>query len=236
MKHLIAMHGWGGEQYIWRKWLNYFSQHGWVCQSGERGYGGVKPIQPKWEATHLNDCIENRVIIAHSLGIHLLSRDVLVKATKIVLFSSFGRFIPEGKQGRIIRASLQGMKQSLGSLNENKMLNTFLKKASAPEAISEPLPIIFSKGLSAEGRSRMGVDLQLLFQTEGIPSDIDPSSKVLVIEGGNDEIIVPETRANLVKDLNKHLLEMPTHWLFPKLGHSLVNNIPMKEVKDWIES
>ena len=236
MKHLIAMHGWGEEQSIWKKWFNYFSQYGWICQSGERGYGGVLPIDPKWEATHSNNCIETRVILAHSLGIHLLSRDVLVKATKIVLFSSFGRFIPEGKQGRIIRATLQGMKQSIGSINENKMLNTFLKKASAPEAISEPLPQIFSNGLSAEGRSRIKGDLQLLFQTQGIPSDIDPSSKVLVIEGEKDEIIVPETRDQLITDLKIHLLENPTHWVFPQLGHSLVNYIPMKEVKDWIES
>ena len=42
------MHGWSGDSRTWEHWMTYFQTFDWHWQNGERGYGCLKPVQPKW--------------------------------------------------------------------------------------------------------------------------------------------------------------------------------------------
>ena len=87
---VIAMHGWSGAGSHWRPWSDAFAARGWTWQSGERGYDAASPLTPRWQE------VGRRVVIAHSMGPHLLPRDVLADAEAVVLLASFGRFLPPG--------------------------------------------------------------------------------------------------------------------------------------------
>ena len=149
MKQVIAMHGWSGDGGSWHAWERHFSRHGWSWCSGERGYGDRTPVMPTWRTTEPTGTKPCRAVIAHSLGPHLIGADVLSEATEIVLLASFGRFVPEGPQGRALRTGLKGMRKAIGGAGETAMLRTFLQRAAQPGSADGLPPGPVQKGLSA---------------------------------------------------------------------------------------
>ena len=83
MKQVIAMHGWSGDSRSWRPWGRHFQNHGWIWQSGERGYGSLEPRQLHWQDDPDPAARQRRVVIAHSLGPHLLASPLLAEATDV---------------------------------------------------------------------------------------------------------------------------------------------------------
>ena len=94
---LIAMHGWAGDSHGWAPWHQACQARGWSWQSGDRGYGSLSQAEPHWNEEPPK-ASQRRVVIAHSMGVHLLPAEVLSQADAVVLLASFGRFIPEGNQ------------------------------------------------------------------------------------------------------------------------------------------
>ena len=90
---LIAMHGWAGDAQGMEPFQAAWSARGWRSQCGERGYAGQTPRAVSWLAGG-----GLKVVVAHSLGPHLLAPAVLEQADAVVLLASFGRFLPEGKR------------------------------------------------------------------------------------------------------------------------------------------
>ena len=107
-RQLIAMHGWCGDSRSWDPWLPLWQSRGWRCSCGERGYGGLDAHQPGW-----SDVPGLKVVIAHSLGPHLLPASVLQAADALVLLTSFGRFVPAGREGKRVQAALAAMATQL---------------------------------------------------------------------------------------------------------------------------
>jgi pimeloyl-[acyl-carrier protein] methyl ester esterase len=132
---LIAMHGWAGDAQGWEPFHSTWSARGWAWQCGERGYGGQAPRPVAWQSGQ-----GLKLVIAHSLGPHLLPAAVLAQADAVVLVASFGRFVPEGPGGRRLRSAMAAMASQLAGAEASTMLQTFMERAAAPQPASRQLP------------------------------------------------------------------------------------------------
>lgn len=223
------MHGWSGEARHWDPWRAAASPIGWSWQSGERGYGDAAPQQPGWREGG------RRVVIAHSMGPHLLPEAVLAAADAVVLLASFGRFVPPGPSGRRLRTALAAMAAQLQDPEAARaMLQRFLREAAAPEP-AELLPPGPADGPLGEiQRQRLHQDLELLGRTAGLPSGFPPAIPVLVVEAAQDRIVLPEARQLLRRDLETQ--QSRTDWLtLENAGHSLLQPGLVAQVIDWLK-
>jgi len=238
MKQIIAMHGWSGNSSIWNQWKELFEKKGWLWQSGDRGYCLNKSFNPKWlnDKKSKDEKTSSRTIIAHSLGAHLLSEEILLKASTIILLSSFSRFIPKVGETRALKAGLKGMKKALGTKNEKQMLNNFFQKACYPSSMNNMPYNLIMDGLKEEGREKLFKDLDLLIKTNSLPKGFPKTAKALVIDSPEDLILLPNTKSTLIKDLNSHLIQPITHWSIPEAGHALLKTNIKKDVLNWLES
>jgi len=224
---LIAMHGWGGDHRSWAPWGAAAVERGWRLSCGERGYGRQTPHQPTWGEA------EQRVVLVHSLGLHLLPQELLAQATAVALLASFGRFVPPGPPGRRLQKALQGMAAKLeaGGGEPEAMLRQFLAEAAAP-APPEWLPQgPLEDGLSAEGLHRLHADLALLGHTNGLPWGFPSTARVLIVEAAEDRIVTPESRGLL-----RAALPQAEVLRLEGVGHSLLTPTLIPAVLHWIET
>ena len=240
MKQVIAMHGWSGDSTAWTPWERHFSHRGWLWQSGERGYGNRQSCNPSWAEptsgeTSPRTAKQRRVVIAHSLGPHLLEPSVLVQATDVVLLASFGRFVPQGPEGRALRAGLRGMQKAIGSPGEATMLRTFLKRAAQPAEVSGLPPGPEQHGLSERGRDCLRDDLEHLIGTSGLPPGLPTAARVLVVNGTDDAIVAPAASREHLQALTSHLQDAPEQWQFQDVGHALLVPDLLVRVQQWLD-
>ena len=117
MNQVIASHGWAGDATVWRGWQRRFKALGWHWDAVERGYGQREPHQPTW-----TEQPGQRLVIAHSLGVHLLPENVLRTADAVVRLAGIAAFDPAGAAGRTLAVALKGMASCLGTADESLML------------------------------------------------------------------------------------------------------------------
>ncbi|MFN9644895.1 MAG: alpha/beta hydrolase [Cyanobacteriota bacterium] len=221
---VIAMHGWAGDSRHWQPLAAAFEEQGWRWQSGERGYGAPPPRIPRWHGEG------RKVVIAHSLGPHLLPAEVWAAADAVVLLASFGRFLPPGATGRRLRTALEGMTAALGERDAARaMLRRFLSEAVAPDPIEAMAPGPEAGPLEPPQRERLRADLELLERTEGLPEAFPPGLPVLIVEAGEDRIVAPEARALLRKALPE-----ATRLLLPGAGHALLTAPLLHPLLSWL--
>ena len=235
MKQVIAMHGWSGDSHSWVPWIRHFTHHHWSWQSGERGYGKRQEQMPCWQDDQDPIELQRRVVIAHSLGPHLLPDAVFTNATDVVLLASFSRFVPQGAKGRALNTGLKSMRRCLGSDAEAEMLTTFLTRAAAP---SPPVGLPHGpihEGLSSEGRQRLADDLDRLIASAELPLGLQATSRVLVVEAEQDAIVVPAARQEL-RDAVQTRLQRPAElWLMPGSGHALLVPDLLMRIQRWLD-
>ena len=215
---LIAMHGWAGDQRGWAPFAAAAASQGWCWRSAERGYGGLAPAMPSWESSGA------RVLVVHSLGLHLVPPQLLAESDAVILLASFGRFLPEGAAGRRLRTALAGMARALEGNEADAMLRNFLAQAAAPNPADPSSLGIGDQAVAAAGRALLQCDLELLTRTTGIPPMFPPAARVLIVEAGQDRIVVPPVRQALREALpGADLLRLAGE------GHCLLNAglIPM---------
>ena len=237
MKEIIAMHGWNGDGTIWAEWIQTFQKHGWIWQSCERGYRSLNSVNPQWhnKANQKTGLHIRQSVISHSLGIHLLNKQTLSKATHIVLLCGFGRFVPLCRESRAIKTALKGMKEAIGTNKENHMLNNFLEKAYYPNLLIAKDKISIDKKLTTVGRQKLLKDLEILINTNRLPDEFPNNAKVLVIEGEKDAILHKESSSLLIQSLNELLTYKPTHWTIAKGGHMLFSAGIKERILEWLE-
>ncbi|MFN9621510.1 MAG: alpha/beta hydrolase [Cyanobacteriota bacterium] len=223
---VIAMHGWAGDSRQWQPLAAAFEERGWHWRSGERGYGARAPQAPGWQGEG------RKVVIAHSLGPHLLPAEVWTAADAVVLLASFGRFVPPGAAGRRLRTALVGMAAALGDRDAARaMLRHFLSEAVAPDPIEAMVPGPEAGPLESPQRERLRADLELLERTEGLPEAFPGGVPVLIVEAGEDRIVAPEARALL-----REALPEATHLLLPGAGHALLTAPLLEPLLAWLAS
>lgn len=223
------MHGWSGEARHWEPWRTAFAAAGWSWQSGERGYSAAEPHQPIWRDGG------RRVVIAHSMGPHLLPAGVLAEADALVLLASFGRFVPPGAAGRRLRQALAGMATQLQDPGTARtMLRSFMAQAAAPEDPGQLPPGPADGPLGSLQRQRLRHDLELLGRTAGLPDGFPGGVPVLVVEAAEDRIVVPEARQLLRRDLE--VQGNASDWLtLNDAGHCLLGPGLVGQVMDWLQ-
>ena len=230
MNQVIAMHGWAGVSSIWRFWRKNFKMIGWDWMEGQRGYDGKKIFNSfTWRENSVR-----RVVIAHSLGLHLISNEIIKNATHIIMLASFGRFIPLGSIGRPQRASLDSMRESLGGRSAISMLRIFLERAAFPHKLSALPPHPLLKNLTEAGQKRLLNDLEILISTTGLPSGFPKQSKVIVFQGDQDKIISPATFQLLTDSLSKGINTPFTYYPLKGSGHSLITKETFFKSYKWI--
>ena len=221
---VIAMHGWASDACQWQPFAALAQARGWRWRSGERGYGGAPPQEPRWREGG------RRVVIAHSLGPHLLPAEVLASADAVVLLASFGRFVPPGKAGRRLRAALEGMASALGEAESARaMLRRFLAEAAAPEPIEAMAEGPAEGPLDGPARERLRADLRLLALTTGLPEAFPSGVPVLLVEAGEDRIVAPEARALL-----REALPQAEALSLPGAGHALLRAPLLEPLLAWL--
>ena len=234
MKEIIAMHGWAGDSNQWSNWIDFFKCYDWEWQTVERGYRDIRPHTPKWMNLS-NQTGLKRVAICHSLGSHLIDKDVLYLATHVVLINSFSKFIPSGKENRSITIALKRMMSAINTPNELTMLKKFHLKSHKPNDLNDRLTESDFLYLSTSGRMKLKNDLQLLINSNSLPIGLNVDAKVLVVNSNKDYILANETKEKLAEDLKSHLKVEPAIMNLQEEGHAIskVNNI--KKIKHWLE-
>ena len=234
MKEIIAMHGWAGDSHQWSNWKKLFKVCDWKWQTAERGYKHISPYAPKWNLD-LNRSKLKRVAICHSLGAHLIDKQVLHSATHVVLINSFSRFIPSGKENRSVIIALNRMMEAINTPNEVGMLTKFHIKAHKPNCINIESIKPELLNITDSGRLRLKNDLKLLINTDSLPIGLNTNAKVLIINSKQDYILANQTKAKLVEDLISHLEIVPTKINLQEEGHSISKIKNIKRIKDWLE-
>jgi pimeloyl-[acyl-carrier protein] methyl ester esterase len=234
MKEIIAMHGWAGDSRQWSNWKKIFKSCDWEWQTCERGYKEISPHTPKWN--HNSNQFElKRVAICHSLGSHLIDKEVLHLATHVVLMNSFSRFIPITKENRPIKLALNRMMNAINTPNEAAMLRKFHIKAYKPNYIDVKSSESNLLHISDSGRLRLKDDLELLMNSDSLPIGLKSSTKVLIVNSQQDYILANQTKEKLAEDLIKYLETVPKIINLQDEGHSITKIKNIKKVKHWLD-
>jgi pimeloyl-[acyl-carrier protein] methyl ester esterase len=229
---LIAMHGWAGVATHWGPWRTATAERPYSWHCGERGYGGGDPLDPRWGEQG------RRVVLAHSLGPHLLAPEVLAAAEAVVLLASFGRFVTPGRDGRRLRTALAGMATALedgpdeatAARRAQGMLADFLARAASPDPVALLPAGPTDRPVGAEARHRLRRDLDLLSACAGLPAGWPVAAPVLLVEAGADAIVAREAQEQL-----RHSLPAAHVLVFPEAGHALLRAPLIPAVLEWLE-
>lgn len=226
MTTLLAMHGWAGDSRGWQPLAAAAAARGWSCLAAERGYGGLPRRQPAWLGGG------PRLLVVHSLGLHLLPQPVLAAAEAVVLLASFGRFVPEGPAGRRLRTALAGMRTALeGSpAQASTMLSNFLAEATAPLPLEALPATLLDRPLQPEGQAQLLADLQRLEASTGLPPGFPQQVPCLIVQAGADRIVAAEASQAL-----SDALPQADQLLLHGAGHTLLASPVLPMLLAWIE-
>tara|TARA_Y100001968_G_scaffold229390_1_gene212182 strand:+ start:180 stop:908 length:729 start_codon:yes stop_codon:yes gene_type:complete len=234
MKEIIAMHGWAGDSNQWSNWIELFTCCNWKWQTAERGYKNISSHTPKWDHSSIQTKLK-RVAICHSLGSHLIDKQVLNSATHVVLINGFSRFIPSGKESRSIKMALNRMMHAINTPNEEAMLKKFHIKAYKPNCIDVESTESNLLYISDSGRLKLKNDLKLLMNSDSLPIGLNTNTKVLIVNSEQDYILAHQTKEKLSEDLIKYLEVVPTKINLKEEGHSISKIKSIKKIKQWLE-
>jgi pimeloyl-[acyl-carrier protein] methyl ester esterase len=229
---VIAMHGWAGTAASWKPWQLAAEARGWRWRSGERGYGSAPPSWPAWDAAGL------RVLVSHSMGVHLLPSELLAAAERVVLLAGFGRFVPPGRDGRPVRAALAAMGAALAegpdpietAQRAQALLRTFLAEAAAPDPPGALPCGPADQPVGPVARQLLRHDLALLEASTDLPAAFPDQVPVLLVEAGEDRIVGPA-----VRELLRQRLPAAERILLPSAGHAFLSSPPQAAVLQWVE-
>ena len=177
---VVAQHGWGFGAWCWDRWRDVLPT-GFVLHCPDRGYFGPAVAV----------AARPRIVVAHSLGLHLLSPQICAAAELIVIISGFRSF--HSACARQARRSRRTVEQMLARLEREPaaLLADFYARCGAPSEGSWP-EVVDADGLRC--------DLQLLQESVLELSAIPAAAQVLILHGSRDRV-VPVERAEELREL-----------------------------------
>lgn len=229
---VIAMHGWAGSAAGWEPFRAAAAARGWHWQSGERGYGRAPAWLPDWQEEG------PRLLITHSMGVHLLPPALLAAAERVVLLASFGRFVPPGREGRAVRAALSAMDAALAdgpddaetARRAQDLLRTFLVEAAAPQPPTGLPPGPADQPVAPAARQLLRRDLALLAASTDLPAGFPDTVPVLLVEAADDRIV-----GETVRQLLRQRLPAADRIVMAGAGHAFLGASPQEAVLTWLE-
>ena len=192
---VVAQHGWGFGAWCWDRWREVLPA-GFALHCPDRGYFGpavAVEVQP-------------RIVLAHSLGLHLLSPQ-LWAAELIVVMSGFRSF--HSASARQARRSRRTVEQMLARLEREPvaLLADFYARCGSPSDSRCPGTV------DADGLRR---DLQLLQESVLELSAIPAAAQVLILHGSRDRVVPVEQAEELHELLPNSALA-----IVAEAGHAL---------------
>ncbi len=176
---VVAQHGWGFGAWCWDRWRDVLPSN-FALHCPDRGYFGPAVAV----------AARPRIVLAHSLGLHLLSPQ-LCAAELVVVISGFRSF--HSACARQARRSRRTVEQMLARLEREPaaLLTDFYARCGAPS------DNCWSGTIDADGLHR---DLQLLQESVLELSAIPAAAQVLILHGSRDRV-VPVERAEELRAL-----------------------------------
>jgi len=177
---VVAQHGWGFGAWCWDRWRDGLPA-GFALHCPDQGYFGPAMAVE----------VRPRIVLAHSLGLHLLSPQLWAGAELIVVLSGFRSF--HSACDRQARRSRRTVEQMLARLAREPaaLLADFYARCGAPPDSRWP------ESIDADGLRR---DLQLLQESVLELSAIPAAAQVLILHGSRDRV-VPVERAEELREL-----------------------------------
>ena len=192
---LIAIHGWGSDQRCWQSWREPCKQRGWLLECFERGYGGFKENSPEWKSSY------KHALIVNSLGLHLTPRKILANSDAVILLASFGKFVPDGSDGKNMQIALKAMAQKIEIGKIRELFIEFREKVAAPQPVDNLPAGVEDQEISEKGKKKLLDDLILLSSCKAIPEAFPQKAAVLIVEAGDDQIVNEASKAKLRLEL-----------------------------------
>ena len=177
---VVAQHGWGFGAWCWDRWRDVLPAN-FALHCPDRGYFGPAVVV----------AARPRIVLAHSLGLHLLSPQLWAAAELIVIISGFRSF--HSACARQARRSRRTVEQMLMRLEREPaaLLADFYARCGAPSDSR------WSGTVDADGLRR---DLQLLQESVLELSAIPAAAQVLILHGSRDRV-VPVERAEELREM-----------------------------------
>lgn len=188
---IILQHGWGFDGTIWQDWCHELEQlPDCEVSIGERGYYGRPLACPEFSQK-----AEARILITHSLGLHLVPQETLKKANALIMLGGFLRFHPSeqlaGKRSkRVTKAMLEKLKDAPDTVLADFMNNCYSDRPAQTPLLLE----------SIQDKERLESDLRLLDTCDMESELLQPIPSIMIMHGWVDAI-VPYSNAIIMHQL-----------------------------------
>ena len=163
------------------------------------------------------------MVVCHSLGFHLIQRNLLDEASHIVLINSFNNFLPLNKKRNLIYRSLKRMEKKIISFEAEVMLKEFIRRSFSPNNMNINFQNVFIKNLEGLNNKLLLNDLKKLYADKKSLKSFEKNCNVIVINSKKDLILDQDSSKNFVKLLNKTLTKKPIVIELSNQGHCLTN-------------
>ena len=232
MNQIISQHGWGLDQSMWNKVKEEFIRQNWIWQDNNRGYYSDPHVKVNW----IKDDSENnkKVVICHSLGIHLIEKEILREASHIVLINSFYNFIPSNNESKITMRTLLRMEKKINSGEVRFMLEEFISRSFMPNQVDIKFKSIFNLKSKQINLKNLLKDFQKLYLQKSTFSLFSKNTDILVIKSKNDLILKDYASDEFVYLLNNSQINKPKLVQIEGQGHLIDNSCIVKILKDWL--
>ena len=232
MNQFISQHGWAFDSSLWIELKKIYIEDDWIWQDNERGYFNKTCLSPKW----INDYSLNRkrVIIIHSLGIHLIDRNILLNASHVIFINSFYNFIPDNKDRKLIIKSLERMKKKFNKQEIKHMLNEFYKNSFFPNEINLNFQETISSKFNNPNISQLKSDFDKLRINNKPPLLVSKDCNVLIIKSISDRILNDYSSASFIDLMNKTQTQKPIILEIENQGHIINNYKIFNLIDNWI--
>ena len=232
MNQIISQHGWGLDQSIWDKLKEEFIKQNWIWQDNDRGYYSDSSIRVKWIK---NDSSKNKkVALCHSLGVHLIGKEILKEASHIVLINSFNNFIPTNNESKITLKTLRRMEKKINTLEVRFMLEEFITRSFMPNQVDIKFKSIFNLNSKQINLKRLLKDFQKLYFQPSTFDLFSENAEVLIIKSKNDFILKEYASNEFINLLNGSQINKPHLVQIENQGHLINSNCIVKILKDWL--
>ena len=221
MNQIITQHGWGLDQSFWSIYKVEFEKNNWYWQDNERGYYSKNEHQSKWVISNCQKTI--KMILCHSLGYHLIQKNILRDATHIVLINSFNNFLPLSNKRNLVIKSLRRMEKKIINCETKEVLKEFVKRSFMPNIINNDFQNIFHRNLDSTNKTLLLKDLKKLYAHKLSPLLINKNCNIIFIQSENDLILDRDSSNNFFNSLNKIMDKKPTLIKLSNQGHCLTN-------------
>jgi len=232
MNQIISQHGWGLDQSIWDKLKEDFIRQNWAWQDNDRGYYSDSCVKVKWIK---NDSDKNKkVALCHSLGIHLIEKEILKEASHIILINSFFNFIPKNNESNITMRTLRRMEKKINTIEVRSMLEEFISRSFMPNQVDIRFKSIFNLESKQINIKSLLKDFQKLYLQQSTFNLFSENADVLIIKSKNDFILKEHAFNEFINLLNNSQINQPMLVQIENQGHLIDNDYIIKILKDWL--